>query len=251
MGSNSNLDKDIEKIFENSRVRNNMDINGMQSNPYSGSLDKIATNPLTDIAIQRSYERIKPDEEVIKEIDDISNYIDALRIEKQEQISDINRSEILGKEYEFVLYDDNTIEVQYANSPEDGVAHHVEEEYLPGNIILIRNLVRGHYTELVQKYRTEQETIVINNLWNKHKTIAISLIKTHVYMMYDANCSYEKIFKILSEIYEDFRPVNTIRDRGEIIGTYDYETGKFNRSVSESNTSGTIRLDNSKTPNAF
>lgn len=239
------------KIFGDDEDMTNTNINGMQSNPYSGSLDKIATNPLTDIAIQRSYERIKPDEEVIKEINDISNYIDALYIEKQEQISDINKSEILGKEYEFVLYNDNTIEVQYANSPEDGVAHHVEEEYLPGNIILIRNLVRGHYAELVQKYRTEQETIVINSLWNKHKTIAISLIKTHVYMMHDADCSYEKIFKILSEIYEDFRPTNTIRNCGEAIGTYDYETGKFNRSVSESNTSGTIRLDKSKIPDAF
>ena len=232
------------KIFGDDKDMANTNIKRIQPNPYSDSLDKFATNPLTDIAIQRSYERIKPDEDVIKEIDDISNYIDALYIEKQEEVSNINKSEILGKEYELVLYDDNTIEVQYANSPEDGVAHHVEEEYLPGNVILIRNLVRGHYAELIQKYRTEQEMIVINNLWNKHKTIAISLIKTHVYMMHDANCSYKKIFKILSEIYEDFRPTNTIRNCGEAISTYDCSTSKFN-------TNATVSLNKSKTPNAF
>lgn len=232
------------KIFGDDKDMANTNIKRIQPNPYSDSLDKFATNPLTDIAIQRSYERIKPDEDVIKEIDDISNYIDALYIEKQEEVSNINKSEILGKEYELVLYDDNTIEVQYANSTEDGVAHHVEEEYLPGNVILIRNLVRGHYAELIQKYRTEQEMIVINNLWNKHKTIAISLIKTHVYMMHDANCSYNEIFKILSGIYEDFRPTNTIRNFGEAISTYDCSTGKFN-------TNETVSLNKSKTSNAF
>lgn len=219
----------------------NTNINGVLHTPYNGSLDKIATNPLSDIAIQRNYERIKPDEDVIKEIKDISNYINALYLEKQKEISDTNESGILGEEYELVYTSnaDNingTIEVQYSNSPDDGVAHYVEEEYLPNNVMLIRNLVRGHYAELVQKYRTEQESIVINSLWNKHKTIAISLIKTHVYMMHSADCDYEKIFKILSVIYEDFRPTNTIRDRGCAIGTYDYETGKFNHEVCESNT---------------
>ena len=162
------------KIFGDDKDMANTNIKRIQPNPYSDSLDKFATNPLTDIAIQRSYERIKPDEDVIKEIDDISNYIDALYIEKKEEVSNINKSEILGKEYELVLYDDNTIEVQYANSPEDGVAHHVEEEYLPGNVILIRNLVRGHYAELIQKYRTEQEMIVINT----NETVSLNKSKT-------------------------------------------------------------------------
>ncbi len=237
-------ERDIEKIFQNSRVRNDTNINGLTSQPYNGnSLNNITANPL--------YERIRPDEDVIKDIKDISDYIQALYLEKQKEVSDINKSGILGKEYELVVYSDNTIEVQYTNSPEDGVAHHVEDEYLPDNVMLIRNLVRGHYAELVQKYRTEQESIVVNSLWNKHKTIAISLIKTHVYMMHDENCGYEKIFKVLSEIYEDFRPTNTIRNCGEVIGTYDYETGKFNRSVSELSTNGTIKLDKSKTPDAF
>ena len=86
------------KIFGDDKDMANTNIKRMQPNPYSDSLDKFTTNPLTDIAIQRSYERIKPDEDVIKVL-----WLNKISLLKR----------YLGKGYnldEFIKYLDNRFE---------------------------------------------------------------------------------------------------------------------------------------------